>query len=294
MIVRKGLFLMIIGLALFELAFAAQPGGVKVWFVDSLIKVFPADRPGTHGLAVPEIWGARNQHVSLQLAIRAPRPLARVTAGVAGLESPGGRRISSVSVHPVGYVVVGSHTPDAPREELVGEAPGWYPDPLLDFPLEMEGGRTYPLWITVHVPEDATPGLYRGTVEARAGKIVVTRSPFRLRVIAASVPEKRSLKLTNWFSLDDKVSRQFYGVRAFTPEWWTLVENVGRVLAEHRQDVILTPLMELVQPRVEAESLRYDFQNFDRWVEAFQRAGAIGLIEGSHLLDRAGSYDSPL
>jgi len=50
-------------------ASASQASGVSVWFVDSLTKVFPADVPGTHRLLTPEFLGARNQHVSIQLAI---------------------------------------------------------------------------------------------------------------------------------------------------------------------------------------------------------------------------------
>ena len=61
-------------------------------------------------------------------------------------------------------------------------------------------------------------------------------------------------------------------------------------MAAHRQNVIITPLMGLVDARVTYRGLDYDFTNFDRWVETFQHAGAIGYIEGSHLLDRAGSY----
>ncbi len=273
---------------------AAEPQGLRIWFVDSLIKVFPSDVSQTHRLAVPELWGARNQHLSLQLAIRSAGSLSAVTADTKPLTGTHGERISAVTIQRVGYVVVGSHTPDTPREELVGDAPGWYPDPLLDFPLDVDSRRTYPLWLTIHVPPEAAPGVYRGSITVHSGTHELARAPFRLRVVAASVPEERTLKVTNWFSLGDKLSRQFYAVPAFSPEWWTLVENVARVVADHRQNLILTPLMELVQPRIEAGEIRYDFGNFDRWVETFTRAGAIGFIEGSHLLDRAGSYDSPL
>lgn len=270
------------------------PPVLSAWFVDSLVKVFPDDAPGKHRLSAPEFRGARNQHVSLQLAIRSITPRGHLTVEVKPLEGSAGRRISSVEVQRVGYVVVGSHTPDCPPEELVGVAPGWYPDPLEDFPFDLEGRRTTPIWVTIHIPAQAATGVYAGAILVRSRGSLVARVPFRLKVVSASVPEERSLKVTNWFSLDDKTSRQFYGVAAFSQEWWTLVRNVARVLAAHRQNVILTPLLTLIHPRVDGGNLEYDFTDFDRWIETFKQAGAVGYIEGGHLLDRSGSYDAPL
>jgi len=267
---------------------------LNTWFVDSLIKIFPADKPGTHALVAPELYGARNQHVSVQLAVRSSQIQRMVTANVTPPEDNQGQKILPVTVHPVGYVVVGSHSTDTPDEELVGEAPGWYPDPIVDFPIDLKSNWTRSFWVTIHVPPNAKPGDYRAAIDVKAGGHLLARSEFRLNVIEASVPEEQSLKVTNWFSLNDKLSRQFYGISAFSPEWWTLVENVGRVLADHRQNVVLTPLMDLVQPSLQNDELRYDFANLDRWVETFQRAGTIGTIEGSHLLGRAGGYHGPL
>lgn len=275
-------------------AFPVEPQGLNTWFVDSLIKVFPSDAAGKHRLAPPEFWAARNQHISIQLAIRSARPLSGVTAEVKSLKGLKGETIPAATVNPVGYVVVGSHTKNTPAEELVGEAPGWYPDPLLGFPLDIKGGQTYALWVTVAVPPDAIPGHYGGAVLIRAGDRWLARVVFGVRVLAASVAPARSLKVTNWFTLDDKASRQFYEIQQFSPEWWTLLGNVARAMADHRQNVVITPLMELIQPRAEGNQLRFDFANFDRWVAAFQKAGVMGFIEGSHLLGRAGSYDAPL
>jgi hypothetical protein len=267
---------------------------VQVWFVDSLVKVFPSDAPNKNRLKATEIWAARNQHATLQLAIRSAQPLAGLTAEVEPLRGPGGATISA-SVRPVGYVVVGTPTEDTPPDELVGEAPGWYPDPLLNFPVDVQAGRTHALWVSVPVPADATPGAYRGAVNVRAGGRTLARAAFGLRVVAATVPQERVLKITNWFWLGDKVSRQFYNAPVRSAEWWTLIENVARFMAEHRQNVVLTPLMDLTTPRVEAGELRYDFSNFDRWVETFQKAGGLGYIEGSHLLGRsAESYQGSL
>ena len=268
---------------------AAQ--NVKTWFVDSLVKVFPSDLPAKKQPKMAEIWAARNQHASLQVVVRSAQPLSGLSAAVEPLQGPKGASLQ-VSARPVGYVVVGSHTKDTPPEELVGEAPGWFPDPLLDFPVDVKGGRTQAVWVSVHVPADAAPGTYRGAVSLQAGGRAVARAPFSLRVLRATVPEERHLKVTNWFWLADKPARQFYKAPAFSEDWWKLIENVARVMAGHRQNVVLTPLMELITPRYEAGLLRYDFSNFDRWVETFRRAGVIGYIEGSHLLGRSGeSYE---
>ncbi|MDE3178028.1 MAG: DUF4091 domain-containing protein [Acidobacteriota bacterium] len=268
---------------------------LSAWLVDSLVKVFPSDRAGTSRRAKADYLAARNQHVSVQLAIRSRAPIEDVTASVPPLIGPADQQISGIVVHPVGFVVVGSHTPRSPADERIGVAPGLFPDPLMDFPLNLKSDWTTPVWITIHVPDRARPGVYRGEVRVRAGGRILARVPFRLRVLSAHVPQARTLDVTNWFNLNPQTSRQFFGVQMFSPSWWTLAANVAHVLAEYRQNVILTPLMELIQPRNENGNLAYDYSNFDRWVETFQKAGAIGTIEGSHLTTRAaGAYNGAL
>jgi hypothetical protein len=273
---------------------AADPAGLRVWFVDSLIKIFPADTGESDRLIRPELPAARGQHVSVQLAVRSAKPLEGVTAEAGPFKNSAGATLAGITVRPEGYVVVGSHTRDTPEDERVGEAPGWYPDPLWDFPVNLQPRRTQPLWISVAVPADAQPGDYRGMVVVRAGDRQLARREIRVKVLAATVPSQRALKVTTWFGFNDASSQQFYDVAPLSPGWWTLMANLAAVMAEHRQNVIITPLLDLIAPRVEGGRLAYDFANFDRWVETFQRAGAIGYIEGSHLLDRAGSYDAGL
>jgi hypothetical protein len=273
---------------------AAEPATLRTWFVDSLFKVFPNDAPGTHRLSAPEFNAARNQHLHIQLALRSTAAIEDFSAEITQLQGARGARISGAQAHAVGYVVVGSHTKNAPVEELIGEAPGWYPDPLWDFPILLERDRTRSLWATIAIPADALPGPYHGAIELRSGTSLLKRVEFRVRVFAAAVPARETLKVTNWVNLTDKTSRQFFGLPQFSDEWWTLVDNVGRVMAGHRQNVIYTPLLDLIQARAEDGRIVYDFAYFDRWVETFRRAGVIGTIEGSHLLDRDGSYDAPL
>ncbi len=282
-------------LSLFMIAsnvFASQAAQISVWSVDSLTKVFPNDRSGTHAV-VSEFWAARAQHLSIQFAIRSTKELKNLSAEV-NLENGRIPVREGVTVRQVGYVVVGSHTNDTPADELIGEAPGWYPDPLWNLPMDLERNRTQSLWVTVAVPPDATSGLYRGTLLLRAGKRSLARREFRVHILPATVPSERTLKVTNWFNVSDAASRQFYGAPQFSDPWWTLVENLGKVMADHRQNVVFTPVMDLITAHVQGDVLTYDFSNFDRWIETFRRAGVVGYIEGSHLLGRAGSYDAAL
>jgi hypothetical protein len=293
MFLRRVLMASILSLLAGALALSADPPRVHAWFVDSMTKVFLTDPVDAHAWKNPELWAARNQHAAIQLALRSGGALQGVTAEVT-LEGPNGAALPGVTIRREGYVVVGSHTHDTPPDELIGETPGLYPDPLLDFPVDVPANHTQTLWVTIPVPAEARPGTYHGTVVVKAGERLLARERFRVKVLAATVPAKRSLTVTNWFTVSDKASHQFFGVAQFSPEWWTLVENLGRVMAEHRQNMVITPLMDLIQPSVQNGEIAYDFTNFDRWVETFQRAGVIGYIEGSHLLGRAGSYEAAL
>jgi Domain of unknown function (DUF4091) len=280
----------VLGLAV---AGEASPAEVSAWPVDALVKVFPADRPPSRPADTPELVAARNQHVALQVALRAPGRLESVAAECRPLEGASGILPADVRVRAVGLVVVGSRTDDVPDEERVGEAPGWYPDPLVDLPLALEPGRTRAVRVTIHVPKQAHPGVYRSAVVIRQAGQEIARVPFRLRVAEAEVPTERTLRVTNWFRVDDRHTKQFWDAPQFSDKWWDVVANLARVMAEYRQNVVLTPTLDLVE-LLPGEGSRFGFERFDRWVETFQRAGAIGFVEGEHLVGRAGGYDEPL
>lgn len=273
-------------------AFAGRSAQISVWPADSLTKVFPSDGPGTHS-ATPELWAGRGQHVSIQYAIRSRSALQNLSADVS-VKNEKGEILDGSTVRQVGYVVVGSHTNDTPADELIGEAPGWYPDPLRNLPMDLEANQTHALWVTLAIASDVAPGSYQGTLVIRVGEKTLARREFHLHVVSATVPAQRTLKVTNWFNVGDAASRQFYDAPQFSEAWWTVVENLGKVMADHRQNMVITPVMDLISPRVDGSALTYDFSNFDRWVETLRRAGVIGYIEGGHLLDRAGSYDAAL
>jgi hypothetical protein len=194
-----------------------------------------------------------------------------------------------------GYVPVGSNPPGTPYDEIIRPAPALYPDPLLeDFPFELKAGRTEAVWVTVFAPPDAPPGTYSGDVKFLAGDTLLKAVGIKVRVGRAVVPTKQTLKVTNWLSLGEGNLQSHYKLGGDQEAYWRLLGNIGRVMADHRQNVILTPVSSLVETAIEGGRIRYGFSRFDRWVETFRKSGAIGTIEGGHLLGRAAGYHTSM
>ena len=278
---------------------AAGCGGsspLRSWYVDSLVKVFPDDQPGTNELRDQTWLVAQNGHVSVQIALRSERAIPQLGIELTPPEYAG--RKLEAEARWVNYVPVGSNPPGTPYDELARPAPGLFPDPLMETgPFELKALVTQPVWITVYAPAGTPPGQYKGTVTLIAGQ---QRLPlnFTVHVTRAAVPAVQTLKVTNWFSFsyDPATSdlQRHYKIEPYSSQHWELLSNLGRVMAAHKQNVILTPVMPLARPAVAGGSIRYDFSLLDKWVETFRRAGVIGTIEGGHVLGRSGGFFDPM
>ncbi|HKW99190.1 MAG TPA: DUF4091 domain-containing protein [Bryobacteraceae bacterium] len=225
----------------------------------------------------------------MQFAVRTAEPVDAlgVTVKLSG-------RIET-QVRCAGYVSVRSNPPGSPADEVARRAPAKFPDPLLeDLPFRLDANQTVPIWITVYAPAGTAPGVYTGETVFRSGSKVLASVPLRIEVTRAIVPPKQTLKVTNWFYLDQTQLSHYYDLAGNPDGYWEILANIGRVLADHRQNVILTPVLSLTDARLDGASLAYDFSRLDRWVETFRQAGTAELIEGGHVLDRASGYDSPL
>lgn len=261
---------------------------VSVWPVDSLMKVRPDSLAATTQTAQKEWPMARNAHLSLQFALRSPAGVRAVEARVLLPKA------LNASVRRVGYVPVKANPPESPVQELIGSAPGLFPDPLLeDLPFDLPAGQTTAVYITVSAPSDTTPAVYRGRVSFRSGGKEFGRMPISIRVVPATVPTPQTLKVTNWLNTDEKHLARYYDLSAGPDRYWEIIGNIARVLADHRQNVILTPVFELTEATVKDGAVTYDFSRLDRWVEIFDKAGPQ-TIEGGHILGRVSGYNSPL
>jgi glycosyl hydrolase family 123 len=266
---------------------------LRTWYVDSLTKVFPDDKPGTNELSGKTWLVARNGHVSVQVALRADKAIPQLRAEVKAPENAG--RKLTAEARWVEYVPIGSNPPGTPYDEVVRPAPGLFPDPLMEkWPFDLKAAATQPVWITVYAPADASPGEYDGQITFFAGQQRLKSVDFTVRVTAATVPAEQKLKVTNWFTFSGERLHNHYKVEDYSDKYWEILHNFGRVMADHRQNVIITPIMPLTKPSMAGGTMRFDFSLLDKWVETFQKAGVIGTIEGRHLLGRSGGFFSPV
>ena len=271
---------------------AAQRDNFSAWFVDSLVKVFP-DSPAATSKLELALVSARNGHSSLQVALRSEsHRVVRVRVIAPRL----GSATLKIQVYRVGMVKVNSHPTDTPLDEVVRSEVGPYPDPL--FPQEkeisLEAARTETLWVSVFSPEDTRPGIYRGVVEIDAGKQKLSL-PFHVEVFPATVPKEQKLWVTNWLWFEHELMTKLYPQLKSDPDrYWRVLENIGRTMAEYKQNVVFVPVRTLAKAQLADGAVQYDFGLVDRWIEIFDKAGMARMIEGGHLSGRlGGGYDSP-
>lgn len=264
----------------------AGMGAITIWPVDSLVKIFRDDEPGPGGPVTIE--AARNEYENGQFGLRCSED-AEVTLSCSPLQHES--RSARLQCRPrfVGYVWVRENVRNTPAEEIVHPAPGEFPDYLIDDPaIKLEADRTQPVWLTVYVPESSAVGTYRGRVGISAAGDEA-EVEVDLVVHPATVPAERSLLVTNWINPSNIAS--FAKVEDWSDEHWKLLKAHATSMANHRQNVILTPL-NLIQVRRHGAKLSFDFERFDRWVGTFQDRGVDGLIEGGHLGGRSGNWES--
>jgi len=252
-----------------------------LWPVDPLVKVFRDTPPPTGAVAPFEALAARNEYESAQFVLRAAVPLTNVRARVEGL--------AEAEASLVGFVPLRANTRKTPDEEVVRKAPGLFPDPLLPPALDkLDADTSLPIWVSFHVPKGQRPGVRKArlVVEADQGRL---EQPFTARVVRATLPDERTLAVTNWFAAGGPRFKGFHGVDDWSDAHWKVLEHYARVMAAYRQNVVLTPIYSLIDFGVGPDGrLAFGFERFDRWVRLFQAAGVIGQIEGGHLGTRPG------
>lgn len=267
-------------------------GPLQCWAVDPLIKVFQDAQPGIERKAHAD--AARGEHASFQIVVRAEAEVTALRAETSPLNRKRGRgTLAPESVRFVGYVPVDRPT-QTPSKDQLREPPADYPDPLLEVEsMDVGAGKAQPVWITVPVPLDAKPGMYRGNATLTGevgGAAVYAEVPLTLRVYDVSVEETR-LWVTEWYRLQSR--HMEIDPEPESDQYYALLRRYARNMAEHRHNVaLISPIRLATYEANDDGTLTIDFSKFDKWVTIFQEEGVIGRIEGGHIGGRNGGWES--
>lgn len=271
---------------------AAESVPWRAWTVDPLIKVFREDGEDRAQYESTEV--ARGEHASVQMVVRSETPIFNLRAELSPFKHPSGQRILTPRAPRfVGYVPVDRPT-QKPSKDQLRAPPADYPDPLWESAaVEVAAGQAQPVWLTIPIPTDALPGLYRGELTLTGvlnGKEQRLVKPVEIMVYSAVAGPAR-LWVTEWFAMQWRHMR--ISPEPESEEYYALLRRYARNMADHRHNVALISPLRLAHFTIGAHgSLDIDFTRFDRWVEIFQEEGVIGRIEGGHIGGRKGGWES--
>lgn len=253
----------------------ASSDGVKVWPVPAVVKVF-WDDPAPAKAAPARVTCARNEQEPFQLAVRSGRAVRGVRVEAGPFQGPGGAMLQDVEVGMVGFVPIDYPTnyyqskSDPWCRKFPTQPPGcdgWagpWPDPLLPQgpkdTFDLAANATQPIWITVSVPKDATPGDYAGKVRLVAEGSEVAQVPLALHVWGFTLPERSHVGAIYDVRFTD--GGKSWGKSSEEARW-----DVIRFMARRR----LCPDQVPVSPTIRYEKGRViaDFAAFDRAAEIY-------------------------
>ena len=183
----------------------------------AIVKVHP-DKPfpGTWN-NIFNLSAARNEYESFQVVVMPfGENIKNLKVVLNDLVNENGSRISSekISVSRVDFNWIDW------QAAYVADK-GWHPDPLIPAkePITVPGSIIcQPFWITVYVPPDTPPGLYKGnvTVSSSSGEPKILEINFR--VWDFTLPVESHLKTHSWDDLD--MLAGFYNLEEYPLEWY--------------------------------------------------------------------------
>ena len=261
--------------------------------VDPLEKIFKETAFFDHADPVADV--ARGETAGFQFVIRSTRNIEKLTASVNQISPENPFMQANAKIGFVGFTRIGRLLPNPPANKLYSVS-GYYPDPILDVDkITLKSFTTQPIWISIHIPKDISPGQYEGLVTIRG---IVEGIPFSLsRKIAVKVYnvtiEKTSLWVTNWFAMGKSQLKQISGgvdSVEFQGNYWKWLRVAAEKMKAYHQNVIMTPLFSTIAVKMNNDNFSFDFSVFDRFVQTFIDAGTLERIEGSHLGGRMGNW----
>jgi len=230
-------------------------------------------QPGDKAGSSMHLAGARNEIVSGQAVFRSAKDLSSVSVAITDLRHQHSQAVipaRKVKLQWVRYIDVDRNSNGIPADELVAKAPTSIPDPFWEqITIPVKANQSQPLWMEVHVPADASAGVYNGKLKVTGGDQPV-ELPVALHVRDFKVPAERHLSIINWWSFP---GQGFKHVKSYSDEYWDLLGKFSAFLVEHRQTSVNAGLGLIRRKGNDKDGFSYDTERLERYADVVFTAG---------------------
>ncbi|HFD31567.1 MAG TPA: hypothetical protein ENJ28_02475, partial [Gammaproteobacteria bacterium] len=225
------------------------------------------------------IWSAKSEYESAQISLYSSELVTindAVVTKLTNVETGASLPTDTCEIRIPEYVYVEWNTKGTPHDEIDGNAPDWYPDPLLAFErIEFKGNRS--IWLTCYISAGASAGAYQGDVHISINNESYIL-PIVINVWGFSLPDKSTIYSSTWLHPSQLVKQ--YGVRKYSDEYWRLIDLVADDMKRHRQNVIFTRLNLIKTIKQENGRYIFDFSDYEKWVKIFLGHGFQAIEAG--------------
>lgn len=206
----------------------------------------------------------RNEYVHGQFVVWTDVPARCLRVSVSRLVDETGAQLpaESVTTRFVRYVVGHAERKGeiTQEEKLFGDCL----DDATELDLPELGYR--PIWLTVRVPADAKPGVYRGTMRATVNSKDTIEFPLELKVGSRVLPPPSEWKIFVDFWQHPWAIARYHGVKPFSSIHYALMEKYYKTLAAIGQKTITATVVH------RAWGHGNNYEGFDSMVEAIKQA----------------------
>ena len=290
---------------------ASRPNKIQVWNANVSLAVYDGEYGDPNELLRPiTMVGARNGSFSGQVVVSSPGPIQDLKVLASALTQTNGRAqipSSQVSIRyalPDGFPYANRRSGLRDRRARRRRFDGLEESVPEYISTEREAGSvTQPIWITVDVPRNATPGDYEGTVTLWVNDSKSFAVPLNLHVADYVLPcPKDFLSFVGLVQSPETVSLK-YAVPLWSRRHWELVEKSFQLLGQVGTNSLFIPLIAGTHLGNEHGMVRwirnkdgthsYDYALFEKYLDLAIKHLDKNLVVCFYVWDPSGAYSHP-
>ncbi len=275
-----------------------RPDGVQVWVCQPPrdLTVFDTPAQGEKKLEI-DLIAPRNGRASGQVVLASAKAIRNIRTTVGDLAREDGK-----GTIPSGRVLVrfpavaesssksSRFVPDNRFDVLLTEAPAEVPVRSVrpGFPSQKYSdppvpvGAMQPVWLTVLVPADAAPGVYRAEVTVSAEGLAATKVPLGIKVYGWTMPDLKDLTCRPQIWQSQESSARRYGAPLWSERHFELMGQVLDLIRPTGNGLCPVHLIANAFNAGNAESMvrwidkgngkyEHDFAPFDRYLDLYEK-----------------------